>query len=63
MSPKDKILTFRPDDDIYAAMDALRERDGVPFSEQIRRALRAWLEERGLTKKAASRRAGTRRKA
>jgi Arc/MetJ-type ribon-helix-helix transcriptional regulator len=63
MSPKDKILTFRPDDEVYAAMEALRERDGVPFSEQIRRALRAWLQEKGLAEKAANRRAATRRKA
>lgn len=62
MSPKTKIITFRPDDDVYAAMDALRVRDGVPLSEQVRRALRVWLEEKGLMK-SASRRAGTRRKA
>jgi hypothetical protein len=47
MSPKDKILTFRPDEQVYAAMEQLRERDGVPFSEQIRRALRSWLTEKG----------------
>jgi len=29
-------------------MDQLQERDGVPHSEQIRRALRAWLEEKGI---------------
>lgn len=63
VSPKDKILTFRPDDEVYIAMETLRERDGVPFSEQIRRALRAWLHEKGLIEKAAPRRAGTRRKA
>jgi hypothetical protein len=63
MSPKDKILTFRPDDEVYEAMEVLKERDGVPFSQQIRRALRAWLEGKGLVDKAAPRRAGTRRKA
>ncbi len=31
-------------------MDAVRERDGVEPSEQIRRALRAWLEEKGVIK-------------
>lgn len=44
MAPKTKVATFRPDADIFEAMQALRERDGVPFSEQIRRALRMWLE-------------------
>jgi hypothetical protein len=62
MSPKEKILTFRPDDDVYAAMEALRTQDGVPFSEQIRRALRAWLEEKAVLKP-ASRRVSPRRKA
>jgi hypothetical protein len=33
-------------------MAAVREQDGVPFSEQIRRALRAWLEDRGALKPA-----------
>jgi hypothetical protein len=64
MSPRDKILTFRPDEEVYAAMEKLRSGDGVPFSEQIRRALRSWLTEKGLlSKKPAPRRAVTRRKA
>ena len=41
---KDRVVTFRPDDDLLTAMEELRERDGVPFSQQIRRALRTWLE-------------------
>jgi len=63
VSPKDKILTFRPDDDVYNAMEALKDRDGIPFSEQIRRALRAWLQSKDLVKKTAPRRVGARRKA
>jgi Arc/MetJ-type ribon-helix-helix transcriptional regulator len=47
LSPKDKILTFRPDEQVYTAMERMRADDGVPFSEQIRRALRAWLTEKG----------------
>jgi hypothetical protein len=27
-------------------MEDLKDRDGTPFSEQVRRALRAWLEEK-----------------
>jgi len=43
-------VTFRPDTDTFAAMASLRERDGIPFSEQIRRALRAWMESKGAMK-------------
>jgi hypothetical protein len=50
MASRDKVLTFRPDADVYEAMVSLRERDGVPFSEQIRRGLRAWLESKGVMK-------------
>jgi len=32
-------------------MNALRERDGVPLSEQIRRGLRMYLESKGVIKK------------
>jgi hypothetical protein len=61
LSPKEKILTFRPDDDVYQAMERLRESDGVPFSEQIRRALRTWLESKG-GMKSERKRAVTRRR-
>ncbi len=50
MTSRDKVLTFRPDRDVHEAMEALREREGVPFSEQIRRALRAWLESKDVMK-------------
>ncbi len=48
MTPRDRIVAFRPDEDIEAAMTALFERDGIALSEQIRRALRPWLEARGV---------------
>jgi len=41
----------------------VKERDGISESEQIRRAINAWLEARGVTSKAAPRRAARRRKA
>jgi hypothetical protein len=34
--------------DISEAMQELKERDGVPLNEQLRRALRAWLQQRGV---------------
>ena len=55
--------TYRIDDDILEGLRFIRERDGVPVSEQVRRALKAWLETRGVELKTAARRAGTRRKA
>lgn len=64
VSPRDKVLTFRPDEDMMGAMTALWERDGVSYSEQIRRALRAWLEEKNvLEKKVARKRAAARKRA
>jgi len=45
---RDRVVTFRPDDDLLVAMERLRERDGVPFSQQIRRALRTWLESKDM---------------
>jgi hypothetical protein len=42
-----KMTAFRLDDDLIKAMEFVKDRDGVPISEQVRRALRAWLEERG----------------
>jgi len=51
---RDKVLTFRPDPDTFDAMKSLRERDGVPFSEQIRRALRAWLEAKKVMKQSTA---------
>ena len=64
MTPqKDRVLTVRIDNDLSDAMEALRERHGTPISEQVRRALRSWLENQGVIKKAARPRAVTRGRA
>ena len=44
-------------------LEAVKERDGIPVAEQIRRAIAAWLAERDATAKAAPRRVSPRRKA
>jgi hypothetical protein len=62
VTPKERSVTFRVEADLAAGMDMLRERYGTPFSEQIRRALRAWLQSQGVVK-AERPRAGTRRRA
>lgn len=42
-----KTLTaFRLDADLLARMKAITERDGIPAAEQVRRALREWLDKR-----------------
>jgi len=44
MAPKERAVTVRLEADLAGRMDALRVRYGTPFSEQIRRALKTWLE-------------------
>lgn len=51
MTPSERrVTTFRIDDDLLDAMTALKHRDGIPYSEQIRRAMREWLERKGALK-------------
>lgn len=61
MTPIERVTTFRIPDDLFEAMRALKERDGMPFSEQIRRALRPWLEAKDVLK-AERKRAATRKR-
>jgi hypothetical protein len=61
MTPK-TASTFRIDDELLAALREVKERDGVPISEQVRRALLLWIESKGVTVKAPSRRSGKQRK-
>jgi hypothetical protein len=61
MTPERKVTTFRIDEDLMEAMQRLQARDGIPLSEQIRRALRPWLEEKGVIK-AERKRASTRKR-
>ena len=61
MTPRERVVTFRPDSDILRAMESLRERDGMPYSEQIRRSLRAWLPSKRVMK-AERKRASTRKR-
>jgi hypothetical protein len=47
MSEKTR-YSFWIDDDLREGLRAVRERDGVLESEQIRRAIKKWLEEKGI---------------
>jgi transposase len=53
MSPKE-LTAFRVEADIMEGLRRVKDRDGVPLSVQVDRALRAWLEEKGVTLKKAS---------
>ncbi len=48
MAERRRLTTFVIDPDLKAALEALKVRDGIPESESIRRALRAWLQEKGV---------------
>lgn len=50
MSPK-RTTTMRIDDELLDGLAAVKERDGIPASEQVRRAIQAWLKERGISVK------------
>jgi hypothetical protein len=52
MTPSDKKQTaFRIDPDILEGLQEIKARIGIPLSEQVRRALRAWLDAQGVRKK------------
>ena len=53
--------SFWIDIDLLDGLRAIRERDGILESEQIRRAIRQWLKSKGI-KKPECKRAGTRRR-
>jgi len=58
-------VAFRIDDDLLEAMDRMKAEYGTPYSEQIRRALRQWLEQAGAlpaTRRAERPRARTRKR-
>ena len=57
-----KLTAFAIDPDLAVALKFVKARDGVSESEQIRRALREWLEDRGALKKGERLRAVTRKR-
>jgi len=40
-------VTFWVDDELADALKAIKARDGIPEAEQLRRAIRAWVGDRG----------------
>ncbi len=57
--------SFYLDPELAAGLKEIKQQRGVPESEQVRRAIRAWLEAEGITLKPAPRarqKRGTRKK-
>lgn len=57
-----KPTTFRLETEIMTALAEIRDRDGIAVSEQVRRALKQWIEAKGVKLKADRRRASTRKR-
>ena len=51
MTPK-RLTNFRIDSELLEGLELIRERDGVPVSEQVRRSIQDWLKKKGVTVKA-----------
>ena len=45
-------INIRIDPDLIDALNAIRDDEGIPVSEQIRRGIRLWLDQKGATPKA-----------
>lgn len=58
-----KAATFRMEQELLDRLQAHKVQSGVPVSEQVRRAIRAWLDAQEPSQKAARPRAGTRKRA
>jgi hypothetical protein len=54
-------MTFRANLILVAAMNRLRDAEGIPYAQQIRRGLKLFLESKGVKVKAERRRASTRK--
>ena len=62
MSPRRKLFNFAIDEDLAEGLKAIKERVGISESEQVRRAIRMWLESEGEMNKAERKRADTRKR-
>jgi hypothetical protein len=63
MTPARRISTYRIDEELLDGMQEVWTRDGVAVPEQVRRAIRDWLEKKGVkVKKTERQRAVTRKR-
>ena len=61
MTPQ-RMAAFRLSEELLEALQAIKARDGVPVSEQVRRALEAWIESKGVKAKTPERKPAATRK-
>jgi hypothetical protein len=52
VTPK-RLTNFRLEDELLEGLSLVKDRDGIPLTEQVRRAVRMWLDSRGVTVKTA----------
>lgn len=45
-----RMTTLRLDDELMEGLQQIKARDGIPVSEQIRRAVQVWLQTKGVKK-------------
>ena len=57
-----KPTTFRLETEIMDALAAIRDRDGIAVSEQVRRALKQWIDSKNVKGKSERKRAATRKR-
>jgi hypothetical protein len=54
--PIRRTYTFRIDDDLIEGLQTVWERDGIGMPEQVRRAVKAWLQSKGIKTTTTTRR-------
>jgi hypothetical protein len=54
-------MNLRIDPDLFEALKVIRDNDGIPVSEQIRRGIRLWLDQKGAAPTATKRKASSAR--
>jgi hypothetical protein len=62
MAPQRKLAAFRLDDDLLEGLQVVYDRDGILPSEQVRRAVRTWLEAKGVLEQNSGRKRAPARK-
>jgi hypothetical protein len=50
---KRKLAVYRMEPELLDGLHQVKERDGLPITWQVRQAIRAWLDSKGVVRKAA----------
>jgi hypothetical protein len=57
-----KQTNFRLEEELLEALQLIRDRDGIPVSEQVRRAIKEWIDSKGVKARAERKQAATRKR-